>query len=60
MRALAKRRRLPSPKLVRIAVCVCVCYVLIGPGQGWRVSTDVGPGPVALPANLSYNFILNE
>lgn len=37
MHALAKRRRLYSQKLVRIAVC----YVLIGPGQRWRVSTDV-------------------
>lgn len=53
MHALAKRRQLYSPKLVRITVC----YVLIGPGQGWRVSTDVRP-TVALLVNASYNFIL--
>lgn len=53
MHALAKRRQLYSPKLVRITVC----YVLIGPWQGWRVSTDVRP-TVALLVNSSYNFIL--
>lgn len=54
MHALAKRRRLYSPKLVRITVC----YVLIGPGQGWRVSTDVRP-TVALLVNSSHNCVLS-